>query len=110
MDLLTLVSLILVAPPLLYILNSLMTSNPEPLLGKYSQRGRWYGLKYWAFYAMMKLRKRNHKPPEGGGETGLLLQQATTLQGYGVSLYADVAAMDKAQPMPPPYLFPKVGF
>ncbi|XP_072172219.1 uncharacterized protein [Diadema setosum] len=99
MGFLTVVTVLVLAPPVLYILNSLLTSDPEPVLGIYSQRGRWFGLKYWLFYFMMRLRKRRG----AAGRPGMKASEA----GYGVKLYDNVQDMDKAQPLPPAYFFPK---
>nr|XP_054761736.1 uncharacterized protein LOC129268178 isoform X1 [Lytechinus pictus] len=102
MEILSTIALILIIPPCLYILNSLLTSDPEPILGIYSQRGRWFGLKYWIFYFMFKLRKR-----QGTAKKGSTLESQQGAVGYGMSLFDNVEDMDKAQPLPPPYFFPK---
>ena len=82
---------IIIAIPTLFILKALLSSDPSPIFGIYSQKGKWYTLKYWAFYILFTLRKRQNakaKNVEGG--------QA----GYGMRSKNSIEEMDKVQKLP----------
>ena len=84
-------SYILVGIPFMLGLKFLLSSNKSPILGIYSQPGKWFTLKYWAFYVLFNLRKRqNAKLKKVEGKDA----------GYGVRSRSSVDEMEKAQVLP----------
>ena len=73
-----------------------LTSDPPKINGKYSQKGKWYTLKYWAFFVLFKLRQRQNKKKVTGGNAG-----------YGVKSKNKIEDMEMVQKLPTEH--PKVS-
>jgi len=67
----------------------LLGVDPAPVNGIYRRPGKWHLLKYWAFYALMRLRQRKARA-----------NRDATDAGYGVCSRGSIEAMDAAQKLP----------
>ena len=69
----------------------MLSTNKSPVLDIYSQHGKWFRLKYWMFYLLFNLRKRqNAKAKTVEGKEA----------GYGMRSRSSVEEMEKAQKLP----------
>jgi len=82
---------ILIFTVMLFIL-FVAKKDPPPIFGVYCQPGKWYNLKYWIFYMMMKRRKRSSetRPEARTGKDA----------GYGMKSRGSEKEMDCVQQLP----------
>lgn len=77
------------------LIKFLLANDTQPVLGIYSQKGKWFDIKYWLFYILFNWRKRqNAKAQHVSGQNA----------GYGVRSRNSAEEMDKAQELPEQHL------
>jgi len=76
---------------LVFLMWAVMTTDPPPIAGVYRQPGKWYWLKYCAFFVLFHLRKwQNLRRKSVDGQDS----------GWGMRSRSSVEDMDRAQPLP----------
>jgi len=76
---------------IIFILYVALVPDPPAILGRYSQPGKWYHLKYWTMYALLMLRRlQNARQQEVSGKDA----------GWGKRSRNTPEDMDKAQVLP----------
>ena len=69
----------------------ILRADPRPVKGVYRLKGKWYLIKYWAFYVLFKLREyQNKRKSTVSGENA----------GYGIRSRSNVEEMEKPQGLP----------
>ncbi|XP_041987767.1 uncharacterized protein LOC121739387 [Aricia agestis] len=81
---------ILISIVLVLLIWFLVKKNPKPLLGVYSQPGKWYYLKYVVFACIYYYRKYSRKNSAAGADGSA---------GQGVKAIVNPADMDRPQPL-----------
>ncbi|CAH1778684.1 unnamed protein product [Owenia fusiformis] len=80
----------------IFLIRFIRQDDPQPLLGVYSQPGKWFYLKKYAFYLLFVLRKFKHKQAEiqhGKDESF----KKTKISGYGKGSHENIADMEWPQ-------------
>lgn len=67
--------------------------DPQKIAVVYSQPNKWYHLKYWAFYLLLKLRKLQNRAKNDSNK-------ATKDAGYGMKSRKSIEDMDRIQELP----------
>lgn len=67
--------------------------DPQKIAVVYSQPNKWYHLKYWAFYLLLKLRKLQSRQTNDS-------DKATKDAGYGKKSRKSIEDMDRIQELP----------
>ena len=76
---------------IVFLLKTLLTTDLPKIHNVYSQKGKWFHLKYWAFYVLFHLRKRqNAQQKETQGQDA----------GYGKRSRSSISDMEHAQALP----------